>query len=290
MPELQQALWWFYRGYNVVPQKAVDRKHPGVHWKALQRRKVTPAELTAWAPRFVHGVGFITGEISGVIVVETDGPAGDALIAHFERLHGTLPPTLTIRSGSGRGLHRHFKHPGFRIPTRANPTIKIDVKGDGGFCVLPPSIHKSGGSYDIVLDTEPAPLPPLLLLYIEAAARSGAGGSALKVTDPGLPPQPFPRGSYQSPNTPRQRARLIAALRHVSADCGYDRYRNVVWALLDTGWDDAKTIAHAWCMTAPARFEEVSFSEIVADYNAGLFNRPTLGTIFHLAREGGWHE
>jgi hypothetical protein len=98
---------------------------------------------------FSNGVGFITDEISGVIVIETDGPEGEALLDEFARLHGPLPETLVIRSGSGRGLHRHFKHPGYKVKTKANPAIKIDVKGDAGFCVLPPSPHKSGGRYEI---------------------------------------------------------------------------------------------------------------------------------------------
>ena len=50
---------------------------------------------------FDNGVGFITGGISGVIIIESDGPEGEAVLAEFERLYGPLPDTLTIRSGSG---------------------------------------------------------------------------------------------------------------------------------------------------------------------------------------------
>ena len=92
---------------------------------------------------FSRGVGFITGAISGVIVIESDGPEGEAVLVDFEREHGPLTDTLTIRSGSGRGLHRHFRHPGHFVKTVANHTIKLDVKGDKGYCVLPPSLHKS---------------------------------------------------------------------------------------------------------------------------------------------------
>ena len=38
------ALEWRGKGYNVVPQKAVDIKHPGVKWKPIQARLVTPEE------------------------------------------------------------------------------------------------------------------------------------------------------------------------------------------------------------------------------------------------------
>jgi hypothetical protein len=164
------ALKWMKRGYNVVPQKAVDQKHPRVKWKDLQTRRVTKDGLLEWYSMFANGVGFITGAISNVIVIETDGSQGETVLDEFEFEHGPLPETLKIRSGSQRGFHRHFKHPGHRVKTKANPEIKIDVKGDGGFCVLPPSLHKSGGYYEIRHDAEPAELPPGLLEFIEAKA------------------------------------------------------------------------------------------------------------------------
>lgn len=167
------ALEWMKCGYNVVPQKAVDQKFPGVKWKDLQERRVTGEELLWWRSMFANGVGFITGEVSGVIVIETDGPEGEDLLAEFEKQNGPLPETLVIRSGSGRGLHRHFKHPGHRVKTKANPKIKIDVKGDAGFCVLPPSLHKSGGRYKIEHAVRPAELPDGLLEFIKAAAGAG---------------------------------------------------------------------------------------------------------------------
>jgi Bifunctional DNA primase/polymerase, N-terminal len=108
-------------------------------------------------------------------VIETDGAEGEAELAEFEKRNGPLPATLVIRSGSGRGLHRHFKHPGYKVKTKANPAIKIDVKGDAGFCVLPPSLHKSGGRYKIEHDEEPAELPRGLLKFIDAAAKAANG-------------------------------------------------------------------------------------------------------------------
>ena len=59
------------------------------------------------------------------------------------------------------------------MKTKANPTIKLDVKGDGGFCVLPPSRHKSGRLYQMVLDAEPADLPEGLLEFIDKEAADG---------------------------------------------------------------------------------------------------------------------
>ena len=171
------ALEWARKGYNVVPQKGLDIKHPGVRWKELQGRRATQDELAQWRHMFSNGVGFITGAISGVVVIETDGLAGETVLGDFEYEHGPLPETLVIRSGSHRGFHRHFKHPGGKVKTVANDNIKVDIRGDGGFCVLPPSLHKSGWRYEVVHDAEPAELPEGLLDFIVKAAAEASGGS-----------------------------------------------------------------------------------------------------------------
>jgi hypothetical protein len=193
------ALAFHAKGYNVVPQAAVDKKHPAVKWKGFQDRLVERDELDGWKHLFENGVGFVTGAMSGVIVIESDGPGGEAVLAEFGREHGPLPDTLTIRSGSGRGLHRHFKHPGFTVKTVTNPSIKLDVKGDKGYCVLPPSLHKCGRRYEVVHDAEPAPLPDGLLEFIEMKAveacdvspeASAAAASVETTARAALPPPP----------------------------------------------------------------------------------------------------
>jgi hypothetical protein len=171
------AIVWRERGYNVVPQKAINLKRPGVTWKPYQDRRVTRAEMQRWD--FANGVGFITGAVSGAIVIESDGLAGETILNEFEAEFGWLPETLVIRSGSGRGFHRHFKHPGYRVKTVANELIQLDVRGDGGFCVLPPSKHKSGGRYEVVCNAPIADLPPGLLTFIDRAAQRASPGALL---------------------------------------------------------------------------------------------------------------
>lgn len=86
-------------------------------------------------------------------------------------------------------------------------------------------------------------------------------------------------------DTPRQRARVADMLKHVSADCDYDRYRDIVWAILSLGWSDAEGIAEQWCLTAPHRFEDTDFWNVVNSYDAS--RTPTIGTIHHHAKAGG---
>ena len=88
-------------------------------------------------------------------------------------------------------------------------------------------------------------------------------------------------------DTPRQRATLQAQLQHISADCSYELYRNIVWAILFFGWPDAEELARRWCETAPDSFEEDDFNNVVSSHDPT--RSPTIGTIYYHARQGGWH-
>ena len=88
-------------------------------------------------------------------------------------------------------------------------------------------------------------------------------------------------------DTPRQRARLASMLECISADCDYKTYRDVVWAILSLGWEDAPDLAEAWCLTEPGRFNEENCNAIVNVHDQK--RSPSIGTLIHLARQGGWH-
>ena len=91
------------------------------------------------------------------------------------------------------------------------------------------------------------------------------------------------------PDTPRRRASLLVALNHLSSDCTYERYRDVVWAILGTAWPDAESLARDWCASSPDRFDPDDFAAVVKSFDNGRISRPTVGTIVFLARQGGWH-
>ena len=90
------------------------------------------------------------------------------------------------------------------------------------------------------------------------------------------------------PDTPRKRAELSSMLGFISSDCSYDRYRDVVWGILSTGWSDAEEIAKKWCMTTPERFETQSFYTVARSYNTNHETPITIGSIKYWARERGW--
>ena len=119
----EAALDWKKRGYNPVPLAAGSKKRPGVGWiSATDAHGHAEPVLARREPMFANGVGFITGAISGVVVIETDllGRAGLCFI-RLSSKHGALPETFSgILSESERGFHPGFSNPGWKVKTVGN--------------------------------------------------------------------------------------------------------------------------------------------------------------------------
>lgn len=153
-------------------------KHPAFTWS-----EIGPGEKVRGPNGAAYGIA--TGERSGVFVVETDSAEAEAWLA----ARG-VPRTLTVRSGSARGNHRYFRHPGFKVWCSAGELApKVDVKGDGGYVVAPGAPHKSGGRYEIVEDAPVADAPAWLLEWLRdederRSARATAQTYPGDVTDP----------------------------------------------------------------------------------------------------------
>jgi len=67
----------------------------------------------------------------------------------------TLPDTLTVLSGSGRGHHETFSNAG---DVRNGKSDAGEVRAKNWYCVLPGSVHPSGGLYHVVSDRDPVEL------------------------------------------------------------------------------------------------------------------------------------
>ena len=105
-----------------------------------------------WCARPDYNVAIATGAISGIFAVDVDGLDGEFELRRLEAGHGTLPPTVEVITGGGR--HLYFKM--LEVPVR-NSTSKlgnnIDVRGDGGYCLTPPSVHPGGRRYAWSVDS-----------------------------------------------------------------------------------------------------------------------------------------
>ena len=95
------------------------------------------------------------GKRSGLIVLDVDvAHGGLQSLAQLEHAHEPLPDTPTVTTGSG-GRHYYFRCPvGQSIGNRAGIRPGIDVRGNNGYVVAPPSIHASGNRYEWLVPLE----------------------------------------------------------------------------------------------------------------------------------------
>jgi hypothetical protein len=94
--------------------------------------------------------------------------------------------------------------------------------------------------------------------------------------------------SFESKSeTPQEIAALREMLKYISADCSCEIYNRVVWAILSTQWSCSRQLALEWSKTAPHRFQEHYFENLVRTYD--ISKSPTYGSLKHYARIGGWN-
>ncbi len=89
-----------------------------------------------------------------------------------------------------------------------------------------------------------------------------------------------------TPENPAEIAKINNALSYINADCDYPTYRDVVWAILSTGWKVAVSIAEQWSLTAPHRFDEKTLQDLVNSYNCAKGIH--YGTLIYHARRSGY--
>jgi len=166
------ALAYLVRGWSVIPMEPRG-KRPLVQWTEYQLRAATAEELADWFKRWPKAnVGIVTGVVSGVVVLDVDERHGGALsLAQLDLELGPMPTTVEAVTGGG-GRHLYFRHPGGRVANRVALRSGIDLRGDGGCVVAPPSMHPSGRRYAWMPGHSPdeieiAPLPQWLLARSE---------------------------------------------------------------------------------------------------------------------------
>ncbi|WP_323003024.1 AAA family ATPase [Denitromonas sp.] len=111
------------------------------------------------------------------------------------------------------------------------------------------------------------------------------GASAVDASDAlaNLPPRPLE-------DTPENQERVRSAAFALSADCDYQEWMRIVFAILSTGLSDASDIADEWSQTADDRYDSRTFAALVRSFKEERHRGPEIGpgTLFHLAKQAGW--
>ena len=166
------ALGYLELGWSFYPTRPRS-KEPFTEicprWKPYQTQPPTERDAAIWfqiAPN--ANLALITGRVSGLVILDCDSPEAEAALHDF---CGGLPLTPCVLSK--RGTHFYFAHPLDREVRGSLDIPDMDVKGDGGCCTAPPSVHSSGYVYGWIKapdDVPLAPLPAPILEHLDAKA------------------------------------------------------------------------------------------------------------------------
>lgn len=125
-------------------------KHPR-HERGLKAATNDEEKVREWfgwgAPP--SNIGVLTGQKSGITVIDIDIAEGKLGAESWAEVvaEGGEPETLCATTGSG-GMHLVFKY-NSALKTAGNVLGKgIDCRNDGGYIVVAPSAHRSGGVYE----------------------------------------------------------------------------------------------------------------------------------------------
>lgn len=122
-------------------------KHPRTT-NGFKSATVDTGKIEDWWRRWPRAnIGVATGADSGIFVLDIDPKNdGTASLADLISSNDEIPNTIESITG-GNGRHFFFKYPGTNVQTKAMLRPGVDVRGDGGYVVVAPSNHISGGTY-----------------------------------------------------------------------------------------------------------------------------------------------
>lgn len=133
-----------------------------------------------WRNQPDANVGIVTGHDFWALDVDDDD--GEEALSELERWHGPLPQTVEQLTGGG-GRQLFFKTTE-KIRNRTGILPSVDVRGDGGFVIVPPSVHpetKRKYAWSVDGHTFATRLEPAPEWLLALARKSGSSGGKAPV-------------------------------------------------------------------------------------------------------------
>ena len=181
---LDHALRLLAAGVSVIPLNPRPEPDPDgrakkpalASWEPYQSALATEDEARQWwNMRSRRGMAVVTGAVSGVVVVDLDGV--EAVAWGHEHL-----PVTPARVRTHRGEHWYYAHPGTKtdngadvLKTKKAKGWAVDIRGDGGYVVAPPTVHPNGSTYQWLQEPSgqwTAALPRFQSDWFKASERS----------------------------------------------------------------------------------------------------------------------
>lgn len=156
--ELGKAIELYQRwGISIIPI-APKSKKPLVDWKPYQHRKPDNAELGDWWDRYWSqgaNIGVVCGQVSGnFLVLDFDREESFQDFAEaWKVFRGREVFVETPVVATGKGFHVYVRIrdlPPTYLPQGEEKLRMPEIRAEGTYVVVPPSIHPSGDRYQFV--------------------------------------------------------------------------------------------------------------------------------------------
>jgi hypothetical protein len=153
-----RPLYYLKSGDDSVEVVNYDTGFPKGTWAPFQERQPTEEEARHWLDNNMVSMAVVAGRVSGGVEIldfDVDG--------YYERwceLVGNLADGLPVQRTGGGGIQVAWRCPdpetNQKLAWHPDPTahtgrtVAIETRGEGGYAVLPPSLHPSGNYYKII--------------------------------------------------------------------------------------------------------------------------------------------
>lgn len=213
MTNLEAALKYLSKGWPVFPVRPDTKKPVLDSWKQFQDRLPTESEIKNWWQKWSWGsIGLATGKLSGVSVVDVD-PRHNGKTDNLDE---------TVKAQTGGGWHYFYKY-NENCHSQNGIEEGIDLKSDGGYIILPPSVHASGNKYKWITPPFVNEFKPLPQWVIDSQKNKG-----VSTFDPSL---------FQGVSEGKRNESAASVIGKILHGLKEDDWQTIGWQMIK-GWND----------------------------------------------------
>jgi Bifunctional DNA primase/polymerase, N-terminal len=321
-------VWWIESNGHCACGRAVGHPKckPGKHPigrlvpRGHKDASKDPTQIRSWWEQCPNAnIGVAMGDASGVFAIDLDGAKGHKILGDVRRDNdATLREPLMSQSGRGPDGHHLIYNvpPGRRLGRVLRRDLSVDIIGNGGYIIAPPSNHISGGTCQWINVCAVSNPEPWLMQWVWSLfdkAGKDTPSNVVPFDRPGTPnvssrarladslcetlSAPPPYSEYED-------AKLRSALAYKDAtgkrvwdpNAGYEIWgETVAPAIASLGWGKkGEDIFVDWSRltTVDGLFPgEEACHEKIRSYKRGrVAGCVTEGTIYKAVRDAGWKE
>jgi len=161
MNTYEYAKLYLSKNLSIIPLKPRSKKPAIEEWKPFQERRPTEKEIEEWFKDTNNNIGIICGSVSDNLTVidfdnmEIHDKWYEVIDKKYPDIRDVVLNTWNVKTGRGRHIYFRINEDKNKFKDRFRNKPKliagVDIKGEGGYVVAPPSIHPSGKRYDFLI-------------------------------------------------------------------------------------------------------------------------------------------